>query len=156
MRLNPHLEAQFAPGGVQANLLVNKTRKMLNPIQNRLNFQLHRWSSGLSVAFVFDTECITEDQPFFHPTRTSGFQTPVVGSACGPGDRALQECILSTEPPVDCESSPPRFGSNSGPELLFLDAIATTAKAKNSSSGYRPQAAIFTCFTHKFCYRPNT
>ena len=43
---------------------------------------------------------------------------------------------------------------DSGPELLFLDAIATTAKAKNSSSGYRPQAAIFTCFTHKFCYRP--
>jgi hypothetical protein len=34
----------------------------------------------------------------------------VVSSDCGPGDRALQECNLSTEPSVDCESVPPRFG----------------------------------------------
>ena len=31
------------PRGIQLNLPVNKTRKMLNPIQTGLNFQLHRW-----------------------------------------------------------------------------------------------------------------
>jgi hypothetical protein len=43
MRLNPHFDAQLASGGVQPNLLVDKSRKMLNLVQNRLNFQLHCW-----------------------------------------------------------------------------------------------------------------
>ena len=81
-----------APGlflmATEPDLLVNKTRKTLNPVQDRLNFQLHRWSSGLTCSIAAQNDWITEDQLFFHWRRAILW--------CGSGDRALQECNPST------------------------------------------------------------
>src|SRR5690348_6570700 len=59
--LDLHLHAQRTPGAPQADALVNKSRKMLYPVQERLNFQLSGW------LFVFHTrfkpESVNDSQP---------------------------------------------------------------------------------------------
>jgi hypothetical protein len=90
------------------------------------NFQLHRWSSGLTVALVFDTDCITEDQRFFQSSDPS--QSPLQGlsCACGSGDKALQECNLSTGPSMDCSDCiPPGSGQFPDRVFAFSDASAS-------------------------------
>lgn len=114
-----------------------------------------------------NTGRVTEGQSFFAtanplplrigalrmPVRhdPSQLPRPVAGSGCGPGDRAVQECNPSTEPPVDCQSIPSRLGSAPNLPCLLLDTLATTAKAKHSSSPSRPPRR---CFLLTTTHRP--
>jgi hypothetical protein len=63
---------------------------MLNPVQKRLNFQLHSWPSQFIGLIARNIEPVTEDQLLFHCPQPFALQAPVLGSACGLGDTALQ------------------------------------------------------------------
>src|SRR5205809_164232 len=72
VRLHP----DFNPGrypAAQTNALVNKSHKMLNPVEDGFNFQLHRWSPARWFAFVFNSQTtrIHSDQrlPFYNMAR---------------------------------------------------------------------------------------
>ena len=72
VRLHP----DFNPGrypAAQTNALVNKSHKMLNPVEDGFNFQLHRWSPARWFAFVFNSQTtrIHSDQrlPFYPRAR---------------------------------------------------------------------------------------
>src|SRR5206468_788286 len=114
MRLNAHVDLQTSSGRTtKLDLLVDETRKMLNPIQNRLNFQLHGWSSGLLRSIACSKRLNKPKTSFF---AVGGCATLL----CGPGDRALQECNLSTGPSVDCSDCiPPGSGKRSDRVFLF-------------------------------------
>jgi hypothetical protein len=112
------LNGKLTSWAAQPDVLVNEAREMLNSVQKRLNFQLHSWSSWLIGSIDRNTDRITEDQPFFHHPQPSTLQAPVVRSACGSGDKALQECNLSTEPSMDCSNCIPP-GSGQFPDRVF-------------------------------------
>jgi hypothetical protein len=119
VRLNPRFHPQPSSPGAEPNVLVNEPCEMLNSVQKRLNFQLHSWSSGLTSSI----EC----QKRLNKPKTSFF---AVGSCAtllgGPGDKALQECNLSTEPSVDCSDCiPPGSGKLSNRVSTFWDASAS-------------------------------
>src|SRR6266436_8518592 len=44
------------PVALEPDVLKNKSRKMLNGVQNGLNLQLHRWSLGCWFAFLFNSQ----------------------------------------------------------------------------------------------------
>src|SRR5208283_1970045 len=104
-----------------------------------LNFQLHSWSSGLM--------CSIDLQKRLNKPKTSFF---VVGgcatSSCGLGDKALQECNLSTEPSMDCsECIPPGAEAMSRTGCLLLAMpLQAMVKAQNSSNslGRRPPVLL--------------
>ena len=129
---------------LEPDILVNKADKVLNAVQNRLNFHLHRWSSGLTVATRFDTDCITEDQPFFQFPAPSQRPPRGLSSTCGPGDRALQECNPSTGSSMDCSDCIPP-GSGQFPDRVFAvcDASANHGQSEKLILPLGPQAAIF-------------
>jgi hypothetical protein len=57
MRLQPHFNVSgLAPPRAKPDLLVNKADKMLNAVQNRLNFQLHRCSCAGLFAFSSNSQ----------------------------------------------------------------------------------------------------
>src|SRR5439155_20123515 len=102
MRLDGNLQVELALEAPQADIRINEAEKRLNLVQNGFNFQLHGWSLGLTCSIDLNTDRITEDQLFFHPICPFGFQAPGLVSCHGSGDKALQECNLSTESSVDC------------------------------------------------------
>ncbi len=63
---NADFNAQASPGAAQPHLLVNEAAKMLNPIQDCLNFQLHSWSSGLTGSIDLDIDWINRRPVFFY------------------------------------------------------------------------------------------
>jgi hypothetical protein len=64
VRLNPHLDPLRATRTSQTNAAVNKSNKSLNPVQERLNFQLSGW---LLIVFHtrFNPESANKGQPLF-------------------------------------------------------------------------------------------
>jgi hypothetical protein len=52
MRAEVDLAGELTAGGVQSDLLVNKSRKRLNPVEHGLKLELDSWSFG-SVVVVF-------------------------------------------------------------------------------------------------------
>jgi len=125
--------------GSRAERLGKRTCEMLNPVQKCLNFQLHSWSSGFT--------CSIECQTRLNKPKTSFF---AVGSCatlrCGSGDKALQECNLSTGPSVDCNDCiPPGSGKLSDRVFVFGDASASHGQSEKlivPLSAVRPQFSI--------------
>jgi hypothetical protein len=104
MRLQADLNTtEPTSGATQPDVLVYKACKMLNPVQKRLNFQLHRWSLGSLCLIDLDIDSVTQDQLLFHRPPDFLPSSSRATFLYGPGDRALQECNLSTGPSVDCE-----------------------------------------------------
>src|SRR6266852_9641545 len=138
VRLNAHVDPQASLGRIsKADLLVDKAREMLNPVQNRLNFQLHGWSFGL-VRSIACSKRLNKPETSFC----------VVGDSatlpCGSGDKALQECNLSTEPSMDCSDCiPPGSGKLPGRVLALRMPLQAMVKAKNSSFLSRPLGRHF-------------
>src|SRR5438477_7297881 len=101
VRLKVHVDSQASLGRIsKADLLVNKAREMLNPVQNRLNFQLHSWSFGLLRSIACSKRLNKPETRFFAVGCCATLH-------CGSGDKALQECNLSTEPSMDCNDCIP-------------------------------------------------
>jgi hypothetical protein len=135
------------PVTVETDVLENKSRKMLKRVQDGLNLQLHSWSSG----FTFNRFRKRLDKP-----KTS-FVLPTARAILprGSGDRALQECNPSTEPPMDCSDCiPPGSGKLSNRVLALEDASAGHGQSEKLivSSAVRPPSSH--AFTHKLCHRP--
>src|ERR1035438_3608058 len=66
VRRQGNLKTQLIAWAAQPDVLINEAREMLNPVQKRLNFQLHGWSFWLMGSICCNTDRITEGQPFFH------------------------------------------------------------------------------------------
>ena len=98
MRLQADLNTtEPTSGATQPDVLVYKACKMLNPVQKRLNFQLHRWSLGSLCLIDLDIDSVTQDQLLFHRPPDFLPSSSRATFLYGPGDRALQECNLSTQ-----------------------------------------------------------
>ncbi|MEI6779667.1 MAG: HipA domain-containing protein [Verrucomicrobiota bacterium] len=96
---------------------------MLKGVQKRLNLQLHCWSCGLMCSIDSSNDWINRRPVFFYPQRVILF--------CGPGDKALQECNLSTEPSVDCSDCiPPGSGKLPDRVFAFWDASASHGQSE--------------------------
>jgi hypothetical protein len=128
--------------------LVNEAGEMLNSVQKRLNFQLHSWSSGLTCSIALQNRLNKPKTSFFAVGGCATLQG-------GLGDKALQECNLSTKPSTDCSEciSPGAEAMSRTGCLLFAVPLQAMVKAKNSSNSLGRQAAISTPgLTHKLCY----
>jgi len=138
VRLKVHVDPQASPGRVsKADLLVDKAREMLNPVQNRLNFQLHSWSFGLVRSIACSKRLNKPEISFF---AVGGCAT----LRCGSGDKALQECNLSTESSMDCSDCiPPGSGKLPDRVLALRMPLQAMVKAKNSSFLFRPLGRHF-------------
>src|SRR5204863_9374751 len=130
-----HFNAQAPPGTAQPHVLVNKAAKMLNAVQDRLNFQLHGWSFGLVCSIAGSKRLNKLGTSFFAVGHCATLP-------CGSGDRALQECNLSTGPSVDCSDCiPPGSGRPPEPGVCFGDATASHGQSEkliHSLSAVRP------------------
>jgi hypothetical protein len=118
---------------------------MLNPVQNRFNFQLHGWSLGLSYSIVFDTDRIKPKTSFF-PVATRGTIPGVEVS--GVLTRAE-----ASEAHVKTPKAITLFGRRraSGGDGFRAHKLASPPVATRNGLARRlPKSAIF---THKFCYR---
>ena len=136
MRLKAHVDTQASPRRIsKADLSVDEARKMLNPVQNCLNFQLHGWSLGSCCSVAAEHHWITRRPVFFYPHRAI--------LRDGSENRALQECNPSAEPSMDCKDCiPPGSGKLPGRALALRMPLQAMVKAKNSSFPLGPQAAI--------------
>src|ERR1017187_2008443 len=76
----------------------------------------------------------------------------MVSSDCGPGDRALQECNPSTEPSVDCESVPPRFGITPNRGCFPGMPSQPRLKRKTHPLYCRPLGRFHHHFTPELCH----
>ena len=75
--------------------------------------------------------------------------------ARGPGDKALQECNLSTEPSMDCSDCiPPGSGKLSDRVFTFLGCLCKPRSKRKTHRPSRPSGRYFPWITHKLCYRP--
>ena len=112
------------PMAVEADVLENKAGKMLNGVQNGLNLQLHRWSSGLMRSIDSSNDWINRRPVFFYRRQRAIL-------SCGSGDRALQECNPSTGPSVDCSDCiPPGSGKLPDRVFAFWDASASHGQSE--------------------------
>lgn len=124
---------------VEADVAEDKSGKMLNRVQNGLNLQLHGWSAA-PWSIDLRQRLISPRPAFFNPLPARIFALPC---RCGSEDRALQECNLSAEPPVDCSDCIPSGpGQRSDRIPVFRMPLQATAKAKNSS----PLSAVMPLF----------
>ena len=88
VRLKAHVYLQASLGRIsKADLLIDKAREMLNPVQNRLNFQLHGWSFGL-VRSIACSKRLNKPETSFFAVLTPGW-TPEPRS-CRVGENAEQ------------------------------------------------------------------
>jgi hypothetical protein len=135
---NLDLLSLSVPVTAQADVLKDETGKMLNGVQNGFNLQLHRWSSGLMRSIAFANDWINRRPVFFYPACAILF--------CGWGDRALQECNLSTQRLARAlqESIAPSPLARDGSGFLFSrNASAITAQSEKLIVPLGRQAAIF-------------
>jgi hypothetical protein len=101
---------------------------MLNGVQKGLNLQLHGWSLGLFCSIDLNTDCPNPRPAFFNPLPSEIFALPFCG---GWEDKALQECNLSAQPPVDCENRIPSGpGQRLGPDSNLWDALASHGQSE--------------------------
>jgi hypothetical protein len=106
----------------QLDVPKHKAGKMLNGVQDGLNLQLHCWSSG----FTFNRFRKRLDKP-----KTS-FALPAARAILprSSGDRALQECNLSTQPARALQESMPRLVLHKRAGFSLLRPSAITAQCE--------------------------
>jgi hypothetical protein len=166
VRLHGNLDALVGALADQSNIAVNKARKRLNPVQNRFNFQLDKLAFRFDYSQPIETSIGEPKASFFllllgaHAFQAFARMLPWTRD---PGDRALQECNLSTGSPMDCGRIRPVRTSKPGPGLGHRDHRKPCPKAKNSPrvmgktdlllSKIQDKVSNYTNFTHRFCYR---
>jgi hypothetical protein len=163
VRLHLDVDAQSPPASPEANLLVNKTGKRLNPVQDRLNLQLNGWSPGQGFA-VYEQPQTTwtwGDQLFvsglaypFDPCHTAAARTedralrgrnpnaaPSLHTADGPGGRLnpIVRLFLLQEQ-SSCEKSQGAWGTEST-NSPTNSATAAENEARDAS-GRKASAAV--------------
>jgi len=113
--------------------------------------QLHGWSLGLFCSIDLNTDCHNPRPAFFHPFGAFLSRNPLIVFSCGLGDRALQECNLSTKPSVDCSIRIPSGpGKNSDRISAPKDAIASHGQSEKLNPHSRPSGRCFSChITHE-------
>ena len=152
MLLHGHLEAQFAPGRAQSDIVIHEADKMLNPVQNRFNFQLHGWSLGFIYSIVFDTDRVKPKTSFF-PVPTTGGISSLEGSVVLTRAKAIRAQTNFPRPQVTTPKAVTLFGRRraSGGDGFRAHKLASPPVATRNGLARRlPKSPVF---THKFCYR---